>query len=47
MVVDVPLVVYTKGKERKPSKREIEEKFEEWKGKNSGEKISIDKILNG
>ena len=47
MVVDAPLIVYTHGKDRKPSKREIEEKFEEWKGKNSGGKISIDKILNG
>ena len=36
-----------KTEEKKPSKRAIEEKFVEWKNKGGGEKISIDKIING
>lgn len=47
MIVDAPLIVYTHGKARKPSKREIEEKMSEWNSRNGGGKISIDKILNG
>lgn len=47
MIVDAPLIVYTHGKDRKPSKREIEEKMSEWNSRNGSGKISIDKILNG
>lgn len=47
MVADAPLIIYTRGKDKKPSKRAIEEKFVEWKNKGGGEKISIDKIING
>jgi len=48
MVADSPIVVYTHGKQAKPSKRQIDKKLREWQEKNAnkGEKISLDEILN-
>lgn len=49
MAVDAPMVVYTEGKERKPSKEELAATADKWEKKYKGKskKVDLSELLKG